>query len=94
MSGRHALNGRVATEADIDAGAAIFCVPDGRSVTYQLGRDLPLRARVVGPNTGIATGTEVEILQAEIADTGDILVGFVNGEQECVCKLHEIELID
>jgi hypothetical protein len=36
----------------------------------------------------------VEILQAEIGDTGDVLIGFLVGEDEGICMLKEIELID
>jgi hypothetical protein len=32
-------------------------------------------------------------LQAEIGDTGDVMIGFIVGEDEGLCLLHEIELI-
>jgi hypothetical protein len=96
MSKRRALNGRAATKAEQDAEDVIFYIPDGRSVPYQFGRDLPLRARLINSEeeTGFPTGTEVEILQAEIGDTGDVLIGFMVGEQEGLCMLHEIELVE
>jgi hypothetical protein len=94
MASRRALNGRVATETDVDAGEVIFYIPEGRSIPYQFGRDLPLRARLVGEEAGFPMGTEVEILQAEVGDTGDVLIGFVAGDDEGVCMLHEVELID
>lgn len=96
MSKRRALNGRAATKADQDAEEVIFYVPDGRSVPYQFGRDLPLSARLIGSEdaTGFPVGTEIEILQAEIGDTGDVLIGFIAGEEEGMCQLNEIELID
>jgi hypothetical protein len=96
MSKRRALNGRVATQADQDAEEVIFYIPEGRSVPYGFGRDLPLRARLVGTEetTGFPIGTEVEILQAEIGDTGDVLIGFLVGGDEGICLLKEIELID
>ncbi len=94
MSMRRALNGRVATQADQDAEEVVFYIPDGRSVPYRFERDLPLRARLVGTETGFPIGTEIEILQAEIGDTGDVLIGFIVGEDEGLCQLHEIELID
>jgi hypothetical protein len=96
MSKRRALNGRVATQADQDAEKVIFYIPDGRGVPYRFERDLPLRARLVGTEetTGFPIGTEIEILQAEIGDTGDVLIGFIVGEDEGICMLKEIELID
>ena len=96
MSKLRALNGRAATKADQDAEEVIFYVPDGRSVPYQFGRDLPLSARLISSEeaTGFPVGTEIEILQAEIGDTGDVLVGFIAGEEEGICQLNEIELID
>jgi hypothetical protein len=96
MSKRRALNGRVATQADQDAKDVIFYIPDGRSVPYRFEHDLPLRARLVGTEetTGFPIGTEIEILQAEIGDTGDALIGFIVGEDEGMCLLKEIELID
>jgi hypothetical protein len=96
MSKRRALNGRVATQADQDAEEVIFYIPEGRSVPYRFERDLPLRARLVGTEetAGFPIGTEIEILQAEIGDTGDVLIGFIAGEDEGICLLKEIELID
>lgn len=94
MVKRKALNGRVATEADADAGEVIFYIPNGRSVPYEFGRDLPLRARLVGEESGFPAETVIEILQAEVGDNGEVLIGFVSGEDEGVCMLHEIELID
>jgi hypothetical protein len=73
----------------------IFYIPSGRSVPYRFERDLPLRARLVGTEktTGFPVGTEIEILQAEIGDIGDVLVGFISwrGRGDL---LQEIELID
>lgn len=96
MSKRRALNGRAATKADQDAEEVVFYIPEGRSIPYQFGRDLPLRARLINPNdaSSFPVGTEIEILQAETGDTGDVLIGFVVGEQEGICMLHEVELID
>lgn len=91
-----ALNGRAATKADQDAKNVIFYIPDGRSVPYKFGRDLPLRGRLISPQeaSGFPIGTEIEILQAEAGDTGDVLIGFMVGDQEGICMLHEVELID
>jgi hypothetical protein len=94
MANRIALNGRVATEADVDAGTVIFYIADGRSIPYRFERDLPIRARIVSDESGYPAGTEIEILQAEVGDTGDILIGFLVGEDEGVGMLHEFELID
>ena len=96
MSKRRALNGRAATKADQDAEEVTFYIPDGRSVPYQFGRDLPLSARLISSEeaTGFPIGTVIEILQAEIGDTGDVLIGFMAGEEEGICQLNEIELID
>jgi len=91
MSKRRALNGRVATQADQDAEEVIFYIPDGRSVLYRFQRELPLRARLVGETSGFPVGTEIEILQAETGDTGDVLIGFMVGEDEGICLLHEVE---
>jgi hypothetical protein len=77
MPKRCALNGRVATQADHDAGKVIFYISDGRSVPYRFERDLPLRARLVGTETGFLVGIEIQILQAEIAPNGDVLIGFI-----------------
>ena len=57
---------------------------------------MPLCARLLGTEetTGFPVGTEIEILQAELGDTGDVLIGFMAGEEEGICLLHEIELID
>jgi len=96
MSKRRALNGRAATTTDQDAEEVIFYIEDGRSVPYWLGRELPLSARLISTeeDTGLPVGTEIEILQAELGDTGDVLIGFMVGEEEGICQLNEIELID
>jgi len=96
MPKRVGLNGRAATKEDQDAGVSIFYVPDARSVPYRFDRDLPLRARLLGTEeeTGFPTDTEIEILQAEKGDTGNVLIGFMVGEREGICQLNEIELLD
>jgi len=60
MSKRRALNGRVATQADQDAEEVLFCIAEGRSVPCRFERDLPLRARLVGADTGFPVGTEIK----------------------------------
>jgi hypothetical protein len=72
-----------ATEEDCHAGRAIFYIPDNRSTVYDLGRPLPLSARyrqdtVIGTGQEvISAGTMVAVMQCEIGDNGEILVGFL-----------------
>jgi ribosomal protein L2 len=72
-----------ATEEDCKAGRAVFYVPNNRSTVYDLGRPLPLPARY-RQDTEIGTaaqleiipaGAPVEIIQCEIGDNGEIVVG-------------------
>ncbi len=96
MSNARALNGRAATRADVDEGTVVFYIPHGRSTPYEFGRDLPLRARLLASEeqSGFPEGTEIDVLQAEVGDDGEVLIGFVAGEEEGICQLNEIELID
>lgn len=90
------LNGRAATAADAEDNKIVFYIPDSRSIPYSFGQDLPLRARLVDPErSGIAApGDEIVVVQAERGDTGDVLIGFLYGdEQEGVCQLDEIEIL-
>ena len=92
-----ALNYRVATVEDAEAGTVIFHIPDGRSVPYSFGRELPVPAVIARDDLGDAfppVGTPVEILQAERGDTGDVIVGFVLGGQEFVGTLGDIRVIE
>lgn len=91
-----------ATEQDCKAGVAIFYVPDNRSRVYDLGRPLPLPARY-RQDTEIGTadqqeiiraGTPVEIIQCEIGDNGEILVGFRHNGGVGICMLHELEIME
>src|SRR6478672_8974792 len=90
-----------ATEEDCKAGRAIFYVPDNRSTVYDLGRPLPLPARYrqdteIGTGDqlrNIPAGTPVEIIQCEIGDNGEIVVGFRYDGGEGLCMLHELEII-
>jgi hypothetical protein len=63
---------------------------------YRFEHDSPLRARLVGTEetTGFSIGAEIETLQAEIGDTGDVPIRFIVAEDEGICLLKEIELID
>jgi hypothetical protein len=91
-----ALNNRIGTSEDVDAGRCVFQIPDGRSVPYSFGRELPITA-VIARDLGEGSppvGTHVEVLQAEQGDTGDVLVGFVLGDQEFVGMLDDIRVIE
>jgi hypothetical protein len=91
-----------ATEEDCKAGRAIFYIQDNRSKVYDLGRPLPLRARIrqdtetstADKQKIIPAGTPVEIIQCEIGDNGEILVGFRYDGREGICMLKEIEIIE
>ena len=99
MSNNQTNNRQAATEADVDKGDAVFFVPDKRSRPYSLDRPLPARAQIAKPirversDETIPAGTNVEVVQVEIVDEKDILVGFVNQGVPGVCMLEEIELI-
>jgi hypothetical protein len=91
-----ALNNRAATPEDAKAGTVIFHIPDGRSTPYSFGRELPITAviaRDLGEDSP-SVGTRVEVLQAEQGDTGDVLVGFVLGDQEFVGMLDDIQVLE
>ncbi len=86
-----------ATEDDIRSGKAIFYVQDGRSTPYDLGRQLPAAASAkidmqIGDGKIIPAGTAITIVQAELADTGNVLIGFRYDGGEGLCSLEEIEL--
>lgn len=94
-----------ATEEDCKAGRAIFFVPDNRSSVYDLGNPLPLQARIRqetevskvsadGEPEMISAGTLVEIIQCEIGDNGEIIVGFRYPGGEGICMLRELELVE
>jgi hypothetical protein len=90
------IEGRVATQADVDSGVCVFFIPEERSAPYPLGRPLPITAKIIRPNDGSsfpAFGTKVQIVQAEIIDNSEILVGFLTDEFEGVCTLDEVELL-
>lgn len=90
------IEGRVATQDDVDHGVCVFFIPEERSAPYALGRPLPAAARIVRPNDGSdfpAYGTEVQIVQAEIVDGVEILVGFLTDGAEGVCVLEDVELL-
>ena len=89
-----------ATEEDCRAGRAIFFVPDSRSKVYDLGRPLPLQARLkqdtevgTGPEI-VPAGTPVEIIQCEIGDNGEVLAGYRYAGGEVICMLNELEIAE
>ena len=100
MSRNPTNEGRAATEADVDEGLAIFFIPDSRSRAYQTGRTLPVHAKVTktieieDTEETIPAGTVVEIIQVELVDDKDILVGFMNEGTPGVCALEEVQLLD
>jgi hypothetical protein len=89
-----------ATEEDLKAGRAIFYISGNRSAVYELGRPLPIAARIkqdIETSTAqernvVAAGTPVEIVQCEIDDKGKILVGFRFGAGGGICTLDEVEM--
>jgi hypothetical protein len=88
-----------ATEEDVKAGRAIFYVPDERSLPYDLGRPLPLPGKFkvdtqVSPGDLIPAETIVQIVQCEIVDDEQILVGFYYAAGQGICELSEVTLID
>src|ERR671922_1469485 len=88
-----------ATPADVRANTAVFSVEPGRSKVYNVGRPLPALARVLeNLETGVKgddlnAGTEVEVVQVEIVDDKDIIVGFRHGKEKGVCELKQIEFL-
>ena len=90
------LNGRVATEAEAAAKSVVFYMPEGRSVPYDFGQDLPLFARVVihDDENGYPYGLIVTIVQAEQGDNGEVALGLMFGEdQEGISMLSDVEVI-
>lgn len=89
------LNGRAATGADSEAGDVVFYIPDSRSIPYRFDHELPLIAKIINPDGGVAPlGSLVTIVQAEQGDNGEVLLGFMFGDgEEGVCMLGEVEVI-
>jgi hypothetical protein len=90
------INNRVATSEDVEAGRCIFQIPDERSTPYSFGKELPVPA-VITRDLGEdfpPVGARVEILQAEQGDTGDVIVGFVLGDQEFIGMLDDVQLLE
>jgi hypothetical protein len=91
-------NRGTASEHDVATGSAVFSIPERRSRIYDLGVALPVRGRLrrdVDTGQDSATlprGTEVTVVQAEIVDEKDVLIGFRVGETSFVCLLEEIQI--
>ena len=88
------LNNRIATEEEANAGEAIFFIPDQRSEPYTFGQDLPIMAKVtkLDEHDGFpCPGTRIQIVQAEKVDGKDVVLGFLNGEEEGICMLEDVQ---
>lgn len=97
MSKRQIINDRVATEAESEAGEVIFYIPDRRSEPYSFSHKLPLKAVVTKPyaDDGFPTpGTVIIIVQAELVDSKDVVLGFVDGDDEGICMLEDVRIED
>jgi hypothetical protein len=84
------VNGRVATEADVERGCAAFYIAPGTSRPY----DLPLPFPAIVREEGIGEPTPVILIQAEELDAETVAVGyrFVDGGNG-LCTLAECELL-
>ncbi|HET9363477.1 MAG TPA: hypothetical protein VFP71_00675 [Candidatus Angelobacter sp.] len=85
-----------ATAEDVEKGSAVFYVPDSRSKVYELGFSLPAEAVVVsdievGDGEKIPVGTALTIIQAEIVDNRDVLLGFSYKSVKGVCSDGEVQ---
>lgn len=89
------IQGRVATGADFHSGVAVFYVPDGRSAPYPLGRDLPISAELVkSDGCDWPVGSRVSIVQAEISDGKHVTLGVLHGDEQGVCSLEDVKLLE
>ncbi len=85
-----------ATQDDVDKGRAVFWIPDSRSKVYHLGFPLPADAIVVADmevgeaEEYIRAGTTVTVIQAEIVDEKDVLLGFRYEGGTGVCDLNQL----
>jgi hypothetical protein len=85
-----------ATQADVDSGKAVFWIPDARSQVYDLGYFLPAEATAkttieFGEGESIPEGATMTVVQAEIVDGADVLLGFTYGDTRGVCALDQVE---
>jgi hypothetical protein len=86
-----------ATESDVNTGRAVFHVPDNRSRVFDIGVPLPANAVVisnldVGEGTTVPAGTRVIVIQAEIVDQQDVLLGFTYPGGQGVCTIEQVEI--
>lgn len=86
---------RPASAEDVERGRAVFHIPDSRSKAYDLGFSLPAEANVaadivVSENEKILIGTRITVVQAEIVDDQDIILGFSYDGGQGVCSLSEV----
>jgi hypothetical protein len=84
-----------ATERDVETGNAIFSISDERSRVYDIGIPLPVTATTrdemtTSDNSKLAKGTQIKVIQVEIVDERDILVGFRVGQESGVCFLNQV----
>jgi hypothetical protein len=77
----------------------VFWIRDNRSSVYDLGFPLPaqavIRKSVECGEDGelIPAGTSITVIQAEIVDNTNILIGFTCVQGQGVCALDEIEFL-
>ena len=89
------IQGRSATKADFDSGAAIFYIPGGRSAPYPLRHALPVRAEVVKSGVGDwSIGHQVLVVQAELTDGQHVTLGVIDGSEHAVCSLDDVKLLE
>jgi hypothetical protein len=86
-----------ADKIDFESGRAIFYIPDRRSRPYDLGWSLPLKAVLLkelefGAQRTLPKGTQVDIVQAEIVDGKDVILGFLRDGEPGICALEEVEV--
>jgi hypothetical protein len=96
MIDNRVIEGRAATQDDVDSATCVFFIPDERSLPYSLGRSLPAAARIIRPSDGSGfpvAGTEIQIVQSEIVDGSEILIGFLTNCAEGVCTIEDVELL-
>jgi hypothetical protein len=91
------LNGRAATSEDAEKRSAFSYIPDSSSVPFTFDRSLPLKAVLTKPDDGDGfppPGSLVYVVQAEIGDNGEVVIGLMYGDdQEALCLLRDITII-
>jgi hypothetical protein len=86
-----------ATQQDVASGKAIFCVPNGLSLVFDLGVALPAEGYVKRPiavkgGNPVPVGTPLTILQAETGPKDKVMVGAVILGKKFVCTLDDVAL--